>query len=154
MTTTSAEPPSDGRTRRRDRGRVLVDTAYVQALLNNRDHLHERAKSMFPLVRSMQKYITESVLVELADGLSNINRVGTARFLRMCHEDPTFRVVAVDSALLEEGLGLYESRPDKSWGLTDCISFAVMMRENLTLAPTADRHFVQAGFRALMLEES
>jgi predicted nucleic acid-binding protein len=43
-------------------------------------------------------------------------------------------------------------RPDKTWGFTDCISFVVMREEGLTDAVTADVHFVQAGFRALLRE--
>lgn len=34
---------------------------------------------------------------------------------------------------------------------TDCISFVVMREKNLIDALTADRHFIQAGFRALLL---
>jgi predicted nucleic acid-binding protein len=61
------------------------------------------------------------------------------------------KVVSVDTSLLNRGLELYQSRPDKDWGLTDCISFVVMREQNLIDALTADRHFVQAGFRALLL---
>ena len=50
-----------------------------------------------------------------------------------------------------QALALYQFRPDKTWGLTDCISFVVMQQQNLTDAVTGNRHFVQAGFHALML---
>ena len=39
---------------------------------------------------------------------------------------------------------------DKEWTLTDCISFVVMQREGITDALTADHHFEQAGFVALL----
>jgi predicted nucleic acid-binding protein len=45
---------------------------------------------------------------------------------------------------------LFARRPDKSWSLTDCISFVVMADRGLTEALTGDRHFEQAGFRALL----
>lgn len=35
------------------------------------------------------------------------------------------KVVSVDTSLLNRGLDLYHSRPDKDWGLTDCIFFVV-----------------------------
>jgi len=50
------------------------------------------------------------------------------------------------------GLELYARRPDKSWSLTDCISFVVMTDRGLTEALTGDHHFEQAGFRALLRE--
>ena len=40
----------------------------------------------------------------------------------------------------------------RNWGLTDCTSFALMRRESLSEALTADVHFRQAGFTALLLE--
>jgi predicted nucleic acid-binding protein len=48
---------------------------------------------------------------------------------------------------------MYRDRPDKAWSLTDCISFEVMREAGLTDALTADEHFRQAGFRAVLLEE-
>ena len=47
-------------------------------------------------------------------------------------------------------MDLYRHRKDKDWSLTDCISFAAMTDEGLTEALTADRHFEQAGFVALL----
>lgn len=37
-------------------------------------------------------------------------------------------------------------------GLTDCVSSVVMRDWDLTDATTGDRHFRQAGFRALMAD--
>jgi len=47
-----------------------------------------------------------------------------------------------------KGLAFYESRPDKEYSLTDCISMETMRREGLTDVLTNDRHFEQKGFRA------
>jgi uncharacterized protein len=52
--------------------------------------------------------------------------------------------------LFEEALKLYSSRPDKEWGLPDCISFVVMRTRGVKDALTADEHFQQAGFRAVL----
>jgi len=61
-------------------------------------------------------------------------------------------VVPATTALLEQASALYEARADKEWGLTDCASFVVMQREGITQALTADRHFQQAGFEALLVD--
>jgi predicted nucleic acid-binding protein len=63
---------------------------------------------------------------------------------------PAIRVVPASRALLEEGISLYSSRPDKDWSLTDCISFVVMRDEGIIQALTGDHHFEQAGFKALL----
>ena len=59
-------------------------------------------------------------------------------------------VISLDSRLLDRGLGLMASRADKDWSLTDCISFVVMQEKGIEAALTADRHFEQAGFKALL----
>jgi len=52
--------------------------------------------------------------------------------------------------LLGRGVKLFRSRADKNWPLTDCISFVVMEHQGLSEALTADRHFEQAGYKALL----
>ena len=59
-------------------------------------------------------------------------------------------IVNITPQLFEQGLNLYESRPDKKWGLVDCLSFIVMEQQKLIDAVTSDIHFIQAGFRALL----
>ena len=63
---------------------------------------------------------------------------------------PNAKVVPVDTALLQRATRLYASRGDKTWGLTDCISFEVMRDFGVSEAATVDRHFAQAGYVALM----
>ena len=61
---------------------LFLDTAFVQAVLNQRDHLHRRALAAMPLVRSARTvWITEAVLVEVANALSALDREGAARFI-------------------------------------------------------------------------
>jgi predicted nucleic acid-binding protein len=67
-------------------------------------------------------------------------------------DDPNATIVAATHERFEEGIALCSYRMDKDWSLTDCISFIVMQNQGLTDALTADRHFEQAGFRALLLE--
>jgi predicted nucleic acid-binding protein len=41
-------------------------------------------------------------------------------------------------------------RADKDWSVTDCVSFVVMEQHGMKEALTADHHFAQAGFHALL----
>jgi predicted nucleic acid-binding protein len=52
--------------------------------------------------------------------------------------------------LFHKGFSLYRSRPDQTWGLIDCVSFIVMREAGIVDSLTADKHFEQAGFRALL----
>ena len=132
--------------------RLFLDTVFIQALLNPRDDYHNQAKQLFPRIRAASEvWITEAIFAEVGNALSALNRNGAVQFIQQCYRTENIRVVGVDTSLLMQALDLYQSRSDKTWGLTDCISFAVMQQQNLTDAVTADRHFVQAGFRALML---
>lgn len=133
--------------------RLLLDTVFVQALLNHRDQYHAQAKAFLPRVRAaMEVWITEAVLIEVGNGLSAVNRTAAVKFIEQCYRTANLRVVSVDTPLLTRALQLYRERPDKTWGLTDCISFVVMQEQDLTDAVTADEHFVQAGYRALLRE--
>jgi len=66
------------------------------------------------------------------------------------HGDANTVIHPAHHDLFQQGLTLYKRRPDKDWSFTDCISFAVMQAEGLTEALTADHHFEQAGFTALL----
>jgi predicted nucleic acid-binding protein len=133
--------------------RLFLDTAFVQALLNRNDQYHVIAKSRLTELRTATEvWTTEAILIEIGNALSATHREAAVRFINQCYATPNTHVVSVDTALLKRALGLYDERADKEWGLTDCISFVVMADQNLVDAMTADRHFIQAGFRALMRE--
>jgi uncharacterized protein len=67
-------------------------------------------------------------------------------------DDPATVYVKSSATLLRRGLDLFAQHSDKDWSLVDCISFVVMKQHRLKEALTTDRHFVQAGFRALLRE--
>ena len=72
-----------------------------------------------------------------------------ALFTRRVLTDPSITVFPQTHASFLEGLDLYESRPDKEYSLTDCISMQTMRRAGLTEVLTNDRHFTQEGFHIL-----
>jgi hypothetical protein len=91
------------------------------------------------------------VLAEVGNGLARTGlRSDAAWLIRKLHSDPRSTVVYAGQHELFEAVDLYAGRSDKTWGLVDCVSFVVMRRLGLTEAFTADRHFEQAGFVALL----
>ncbi len=131
---------------------IFVDTVYWLALVNRNDRWHRHAldwsgRADGPLVT------TEAVLTEVADALCHRDRRRWAvDAIRAIRADRTITSVAGSAALFRRSLDLYAARQDKDWSLTDCISFTVMKDRGIDRALTADVHYVQAGFRALLRE--
>jgi uncharacterized protein len=129
---------------------AFADTYYFLALLNKKDQAHQKAVA-FSQAEKLAVITTSWVLTELGDGLCRPPY--RSAFLRVLHNlrnDPRTEIVGPSQALFDKGLILYENRPDKDWSLTDCISFVVMQERSLVEALTADHHFEQAGFKALL----
>lgn len=131
-----------------------MDTAYVLALLNQNDKYHERAKAILTKTRIADEVcITETVIVEIGNSLARSNRSVAIAFIESLYTTYNINVIPVDSELLSQAIDFYHRREDKEWGLTDCISFIVMEKQDLIKALTSDEHFIQAGFRALLRED-
>ena len=131
---------------------VFVDTVHLLALVNPRDQWRDMALSCAASVRGAL-VTTAAVLVEVADALSRPGHRNLAsEMIAAIRGDPDFACVHVDEGVFERAVALYDERDDKGWSLTDCISFEVMRERGIERALTADHHFVQAGFRALLLE--
>ena len=132
--------------------KVFADAFYFIALLNRRDAGHRKA-SAFGAGYAGTIFTTEWVLVEFADAAAGTPmRSQAAAMIAAIRTEPEFQVLPASDFLLDRALELYTARADKKWSLTDCISFLTMQDEQLTDALTADHHFVQAGFNALLCE--
>jgi len=136
---------------------VYLDTAYINALINTRDQWHEAAiRWERKLATDRRRLITtEFVLVEIADGLAAVRfRLHAGQVIAALQASALVEIIPASSDLFTAALELYRSRADKDWGLTDCASFIAMRERTLSEALTTDEHFRQAGFRALLLEDS
>lgn len=136
--------------------KVFVDTAAWIALLNIDDELHKQAQEVIGRLSHQKARLitTEFVLLEVADALSTPSiRSQTVAFIEGLRDMSLLRIIPVSQNLLIDGWDLYRQRPDKDWGLTDCISFVVMAQEEITQAFTSDHDFEQAGFIQLMVRE-
>jgi uncharacterized protein len=130
----------------------FADAFYYLAMVNPRDQAHHRVKaqadSLFgPVVT------TAWVLTEVGDALSSPPlRPIFHDLINELWADEETEIIPASDSLFRRGIALFNQRTDKSWSLTDCISFVVMTDRGLTDALTGDHHFEQAGFRALLRE--
>lgn len=128
----------------------FADTFYHLAFANRTTNGHERSRALTKSLRS-RIVTTEFVLLEVADAMSlRASRSAFLQLLRIQQASRAVEIVPVSSSLFRQGIELFGQRPDKDWPLTDCISFVVMQERGIREALTADRHFEQAGFVALL----
>jgi predicted nucleic acid-binding protein len=127
---------------------VFADTFFFLARLNRLDSAHARAVA-FSRGEQAIHVATAWVVTEVADALAR-NRDLFARLHNDVLNNPVFRYIPADEDLLTAGIEYYNFYSDKEWTLTDCISFVVMNNEQIQDALTADHHFEQAGFNALL----
>ena len=129
---------------------VFADTSFFLASLNPDDELHNKAIALSRQV-STPRLTTGFVLLEVANSMCRAGqRSQFVEFYTQLKKHPRARIVPVSQRLSDRGYGLYASRKDKDWSLTDCISFIVMSDVGISEALTHDHHFEQAGFTALL----
>jgi predicted nucleic acid-binding protein len=132
---------------------VFLDTAYAIALSSPTDLFHARAVQLADEVKAtgVRLVTTRAVTLEIANALSKQRyREAAARLLDALEADGTVEIVPLSEPLYQRAWRLFRERPDKDWGLTDCVSFVVMKERGITDALTPDVHFQQANFQALM----
>lgn len=131
----------------------FLDTSYALALASRSDAGHEKARGLAERLMHDRVALvtTQAVLIEIGNALSKVpKRALAVLLLERLKRDPTVQVIEVGEKLFAEAFRMYRSHSDKEWGLTDCISFTVMRQRGIREALTADHHFEQAGFRALL----
>jgi predicted nucleic acid-binding protein len=125
----------------------FADTFYFQARLNRHDQYHARVVA-WSQTQTVPLVTTELVLVELANSLSASHfRPFVRDYFSLLRRTAT--VLPANHSRLEKALALYHQHADKTWSLTDCLSFVAMHERRITAALTGDHHFVQAGFAAI-----
>ncbi|MCA1687829.1 MAG: PIN domain-containing protein [Actinobacteria bacterium] len=134
---------------------LFLDASYAIALASSTDQHHESAVELAQRIEAEDRrlIISCAVVLEIGNALSKLRyRAAAIALLDAIERDPNVEIVPLSEELYRRSLELYRQHQDKEWGLTDCVSFAVMWERSITDALTADDHFRQAGFRALLGE--
>lgn len=129
---------------------ILVDTAYVLALVNERDQYHDRAQELADLFEGHDLLITDAVLLEIGNALARGFKEQAIEIITYFIESEEVEIFRHSSQIFDKAFALYKKYADKEWSLVDCISFIVMRERGIKQALTFDRHFEQAGFVAIM----
>lgn len=129
---------------------TFIDTHFVVALVNQRDEHHDAAMKLSANYVGRPLVTTDIVLVEIGNALSRSFKAQAVEVIDFFHRAANVEIVRLTTPIFESAFALFRSRGDKSWGMTDCISFVVMQQEGVHDVLTNDQHFTQAGFNALL----
>ena len=131
----------------------FVDTYYFVAIFQESDQWHERAVELESQIVGYNFVTTDSVLCEVLNyfcGYGTETRREVSAFVEDILVDGSFQVIEQTRDVFLEALELYESRLDKGYSLTDCISMNVCRNLGITEVLTHDHHFEQEGFTILL----
>lgn len=130
----------------------FVDTSYFIAIIMPKDEWHEAAMNLGVFEHS-QVVTTEEVLIEVLNFFSGFGpglRARVASLIRGVLLNSNFEIAVRDDQSFLDAISLYESRLDKGYSLTDCISMKVCRDLGITEVLTHDNHFAQEGFTVLL----
>jgi predicted nucleic acid-binding protein len=136
---------------------VFLDTSYVIALSSSSDLYHQQAIKIANQLEKNETGLitTQAVILEIGNALAKQRyRNAAVELIISLESDPNVEIIPISQDLYERAFELYRNRMDKEWGLTDCISFIVMQDRFLDKVLTADEHFQQAGFQAVLLKRT
>ena len=136
---------------------VFADTAYWIATIRPSDPWSASARRARELVGAARLVTTDEVLIEFLNALAGGGqriREQAATVVRALLTHPGVEVIPQSRESFLRGLALYETRRDKDYSITDCISMDRMRERSLSKALTNDRHFSQEGFEVLMAPTS
>jgi predicted nucleic acid-binding protein len=134
--------------------KTFIDTLFVIALINRRDQYHTQARIVADEYVGRPLVTTEAVLFEIANALARGYKAEAVEIVEQFLSSEEVEVIRMTPELFSQAFVLYKSRPDKEWGLTDCLSFVVMQEKGIHRALTFDKHFVQAGFQAVLRDQA
>jgi uncharacterized protein len=133
--------------------KILVDTSFLIALVNERDQYHERAIESVDQYSERSLLITDGVLLEFSNALARRYKAEAIQVIEDFLSSEDVEIIHMSVELFNRAFELYKTHQDKSWGLVDCVSFVVMQDRSIQTALTFDRHFAQAGFQMLPTSE-
>lgn len=128
---------------------VFVDTGYLIALELSGDQNHRTAQKHWRTVsKSLPPLVTTSYVFDEVVTFFN-SRGYHDKAVEVGHTlltSPSVQLIQIDERLFAEAWDYFQQHSDKSYSLTDCLSFIVMRRHGISKAYAFDKHFTQAGF--------
>ena len=125
---------------------LFVDTSAWYALVNRRDPEHAAVRTALESSRGRlvtSNFVFDEVITLCLHRLGHDIAVKVGEQLRRGKTIDLVRVSAQDEG---SAWDLFRDRADKHYSFTDCVSFVLMRRLNLTRAAALDDDFAREGF--------
>ncbi|MEI3651326.1 MAG: PIN domain-containing protein [Dolichospermum lemmermannii FEM_B0920] len=130
----------------------FLDTSYILALEIKNEYAHHQVIQNWSNLAISKPFLVTTTYVfdEIVTFLNSRNLHHKAVEIgNQLLESPDIELVEIDQVLFNEGWEYFQKYQDKSYSLTDCLSFIVMQDRKISTALTLDNHFRQAGFKIL-----
>lgn len=117
------------------------------------DNLHPKASEVSQRINLSRIITSEMVLTEVLNDHGSRGqryRMSAVAFVEDMQTQDEVRIIPQTHHLFNAALALFKDRPDKAWSLTDCASMVICRQEDITDVLAYDRHFLQAGYIALL----
>jgi len=130
----------------------FLDTSYIIALELKDDQYHQEALEHWQTIARYRpnlvtiSYIFDEVITFFSSRQLHSKAIEIGNRLLY---DSSVNFIEVDSRLFGQAYSYFKKHKDKTYSLTDCISFIVMQQLEVSSALTFDKHFLQAGFQKL-----
>ncbi len=131
--------------------KLFIDSSYFIALQLRNEQNHQVALAHWQSLDRNQCFVTTSFIFDEVVTFFNsrgFHSLAVSWGDRLL-QSQRLELIEVDDQLFMDGWSYFKKYSDKSFSLTDCISFVVMKRFDLEIALTFDHHFLQAGFSKL-----
>jgi len=131
---------------------IFIDTGFIIALESLTDQNHEKALQQWnELLKDLPAMVTTTYVIdEIVTFFNNRNRHAKAVEIgNRLMNSRSVQFIHVDKRLFDKGWQYFQQHPDKTYSMTDCISFIVMKEQGSESALSFDKHFTQAGFKVL-----
>jgi predicted nucleic acid-binding protein len=132
---------------------VLADTSALYAFVDRNDASHVAARdAVARILNDRRRIVATDYLIAETVNLASARGGATVamRVLDLVEQSAGIRVEWIGAERFGAAKTFFRKFSDHRYSFTDCTSFVVMRELRLTEALTTDRHFVEAGFSALL----
>ncbi|NET45127.1 MAG: PIN domain-containing protein [Okeania sp. SIO2B3] len=130
----------------------FLDTSYILALEIKNEDAHQQVLQNWNFLAKSQPLLVTTTYIfdKVVTFFNSINlHYKAVEVGNQLLESPDIELINIDKSLFNQGWQYFQKHQDKSYSLTDCLSFIIMKQRKIVTALTLDNHFLQAGFEVL-----